>query len=129
LNTKIIKSAIKRKAEQQDKLLINTIVASIQDKKGEQITCLDLRKINEAMADYFIFCTASNNILLKTIADNIEKKVWEQLAEKPHRVEGTRGQQWIIVDYVNVVIHCMMPETRDYYQLEELWLDANKIEF
>lgn len=108
--------------------LILTIIESIQEKKGEEIISLDLKHVNESIADYFIICQATNQIQLKAIADFIEKKVLEDCQQKPYRVEGNKGKPWIILDYVDVVIHCMMPDARKFYNLEELWHDANKKE-
>jgi ribosome-associated protein len=108
--------------------LIKTIIAAIHDKKGEEIISLNLKKIPEATADFFIICEASNPTLLKAIADHIEKKVMEECGEKPFKFEGKQGEKWILVDYVDVMVHCMMPETRGFYNLEELWHDAVKKE-
>lgn len=109
--------------------LIKTIIAAIQDKKGEGIISLNLKKIPEAVADFFIICEASNPNLLKAIADNVEKEVLENCIEKPFKFEGKQGDKWILIDYVNVVVHCMMTEMRGFYNLEELWQDAEKKEF
>lgn len=106
--------------------IIKTIIAAIQDKKGEEIISLNLKKIPESIADFFIVCEASNPNLLKAIADNVEKKVQEECDEKPYKQEGRQGDKWILIDYVNVVVHCLMPETRGFYNLEELWQDAER---
>jgi len=112
----------------QSSKIIKTIIAAILDKKGEEITSLNLKKIPEAIADYFIICEANNSTLLKAIADNVEKKVIEECGEKPFKFEGKQGEKWILVDYVDVVVHCMMPDTRGFYNLEELWQDAERKE-
>ena len=104
--------------------IIKTIIQAIQDKKGEQIVSLDLRKIPEAVSDFFIICEASNNNQLRAIADNIEKEVKEKCDDTPYKHEGRHAEQWILIDYVNVVIHIMLPEPRKFYNLEELWSDA-----
>lgn len=104
--------------------IIKTIIAAIQEKKGEHIISLDLRKINEAVADFFIICEASNSTQVKAIADNIEYQVEENCDEKPYHHEGFQQLQWVLVDYVNVVVHVMLHETRKFYQLEEMWSDA-----
>ena len=108
--------------------IIKTIISAIQDKKGEKIVSLDLRKIPEAVADFFIICQANSNVQLKAIADNIEEEVKEKCDEKPYKHEGRQAQQWILVDYVNVVVHIMLPEPRKFYQLEEMWSDATVLE-
>ena len=89
---------------------------------------LDLRKIPEAVADFFIICEASNNTQLRAIADFIEEDVKEKCDEISYKHEGRQGQQWILIDYVNVVVHIMLPEPRKFYQLEEMWSDAQMTE-
>lgn len=104
--------------------IIKTIIATIHEKKGENIVSLDLRKIPEAVADFFIVCEANNPTLLKAIADDIEYEVKEKCGESAYKHEGRQAQQWILIDYVNVVVHIMLPDTRKFYQLEEMWSDA-----
>lgn len=104
--------------------IIKTIIEAIKEKKGENIVSLDLRKIPEAVADFFIICEANNPTLLKAIADEIEFFVKEKTGELPYKHEGRQAQQWILIDYVNVVVHVMLPEPRKFYQLEEMWSDA-----
>jgi ribosome-associated protein len=104
--------------------IIKTIIAAIQEKKGENIISLDLRKINEAVSDFFIICEATSSIQVRAIADNVEHRVHEKCDEKPYHHEGFQQLQWVLVDYVNVVVHVMLTETRKFYQLEEMWSDA-----
>jgi ribosome-associated protein len=108
--------------------IFKTVIHAIQDKKGEQIVSLDLRKIPEAVADFFIICQANNNNQLRAIADNIETEVKKQCGESPFKHEGRQAEQWILIDYVNLVVHIMLPEPRKFYQLEELWSDAEALE-
>ncbi len=105
--------------------IIKTIIAAIQEKKGENIVSLDLRKINEAVADFFIICEAGNQPQIKAIADNIEEKVRAQCHENPYHHEGFQALQWVLIDYVNVVVHVMLSETRKFYRLEEMWSDGS----
>ena len=104
--------------------LFKTIIHEIQEKKGEKIVSLDLKKIPEAVTDFFIICEASNPIQLKAIADFVEEEVKKKCAEIPYKHEGRQGEQWILIDYVNVVVHVMLPEPRKFYRLEEMWSDA-----
>ena len=108
--------------------IFKTIIHAIQEKKGEHIVSLDLRKIPEAVADFFIICQASNTTQLRAIADFIETDVKEKCLESAYKHEGRQGQQWILIDYVNVVVHVMLPEPRKFYQLEEMWHDAPVME-
>ena len=109
--------------------IIKTIIAAIQEKKGEHIISLDLRKINEAVADFFIICEAGNQPQIRAIADNVERTVKEKCSENPYHHEGMQKLQWVIIDYVNVVVHVMLAETRKFYRLEEMWSDATSEEF
>lgn len=104
--------------------IIKTIITAIQDKKGENIISLDLRKINEAVADFFIICEAGSQPQIRAIAEHIEQKVKEECRENPYHHEGYKALQWVLIDYVNVVIHVMLPETRKFYKLEDMWSDG-----
>lgn len=108
--------------------IFKTIIHAIHEKKGENTVSLDLRKIPEAVADFFIICQANNNNQLKAIADSIEEEVKEKCDERPYKHEGRQAEQWILIDFVNVVVHIMLPEPRKFYQLEELWSDAPVVE-
>jgi len=121
LSTRRVKSA--NRLTQRSKI-IKTIVAAIQEKKGENIISLDLRKINEAVADFFIICEAGNQLQIKAIGDNVEEKVGKKCNERPYHHEGYQSLQWVLVDYVNVVVHIMLTETRKFYKLEEMWSDG-----
>ena len=121
LATRRVKSV--KRLTQRSKI-IKTIIAAIQEKKGENIISLDLRKINEAVADFFIVCEAGNQLQIKAIAENVEENVWKKCNERPYHHEGLRALQWVLVDYVNVVVHVMLTETRKFYKLEEMWSDA-----
>ncbi|MGZ5191548.1 MAG: ribosome silencing factor [Flavisolibacter sp.] len=85
---------------------------------------LDLRKIPEAVADFFIICEANNQPQIRAISDNVEDKVKKDCTENPYHYEGKQHMQWVLIDYVNVVVHIMMPEQRKFYKLEEMWSDA-----
>lgn len=109
--------------------LLKIITQAIQEKKGENIVSLDLRKIGEAVADFFIICEATSTTQIKAISDNIAERVREHLNEAPYCTEGYGALSWVLVDYVNVVIHVMLPEIRQLYKLEELWCDAPEQRF
>ncbi|HEX7902301.1 MAG TPA: ribosome silencing factor [Chitinophagaceae bacterium] len=105
--------------------IIKTIIAAIQEKKGENIVSLDLRKINEAVADFFIICEVGNQPQIRAIAENIEYQVNHKCDEDPYHHEGFQNLQWVLIDYVNVVVHVMLGENRKFYRLEEMWSDAD----
>jgi ribosome-associated protein len=104
--------------------IFKSIVHAIQQKKGEYIVSIDLRKIPEAVADFFIICEASSVTQVKAIADNVMAEVENSCEELPYKHEGRQTLHWVLVDYVNVVVHVMLPENRRFYKLEELWSDA-----
>jgi ribosome-associated protein len=104
--------------------IFKTIIRAVQDKKGEHTASLDLRKIHEAVADYFIICEATNQPQLRAIADEVEERVKKACGETPYHHEGRQNAQWILLDYVNIVVHIMLSETRKFYKLEEMWSDA-----
>jgi ribosome-associated protein len=104
--------------------IFKTIIQAIQEKKGENVISLDLRKIPEAVADFFIICEASSTTQVKAIADSIEDEVKKNCDELPYKHEGRQSLQWVLIDYVNVVIHVMLPENRRFYKLEDMWSDA-----
>lgn len=104
--------------------LFKVILQAVQEKKAEDIVSLDLRKIPEAVADFFIICQATSTTQVKAIADNVEHRVKELCLEIPYRHEGMNAAQWVLVDYVNIVVHIFQPETRKFYRLEEMWSDA-----
>jgi ribosome-associated protein len=104
--------------------LFKTIIKSIQEKKGENIVSLDLRKIHEAVADFFIICEASNPQQIRAIGEFVEEEVKKNCGEQAYKHEGYQALQWVLIDYVNIVVHVMLPEPRKFYQLEEMWSDA-----
>lgn len=106
--------------------LLKTILSAIKDKKGENIVSLDLRKIDEAVADFFILCEGKSHVQVKAIADYVRQKVEEECEEKAYHTEN--GEDWTLVDYVNVVVHVFQHEQRKFYDLESLWEDSEREE-
>ena len=109
--------------------LIKTIINAIQEKKGEHIVSLDLRKVNEAVADFFIICEASSQPQVRAIAEFMEHEMKKKCDEYPYRHEGLKNLQWVLIDYVNVVVHIMLPDARKFYKIEEMWSDAVSQEY
>lgn len=108
--------------------LFKTIISAIRQKKGENIVSLDLRKIHEAVADFFIVCEASSSVQVRAIADAVEAEVKKITGELPYRHEGYQALQWVLIDYVNIVVHIFQPETRKFYRLEEMWNDGDHVQ-
>lgn len=104
--------------------LITEIIAGIEDVKGENTTILDLREIDNTVCDYFIICDGNSNTQVNAISGAIQKKVGKVLKDKPWHVEGENNAEWVLIDYVNVVVHVFQKQVREYYNLEGLWGDA-----
>lgn len=107
--------------------MVEYIVNAADDKKAEDITVLDLRKIS-SVTDYFVICTGSSATQTKAIADNIEEKLEKDYNLRLLRREGFQSGAWILLDYGSVVVHIFKPEERDFYNLERLWGDAKVLE-
>ncbi|MCC2590557.1 ribosome silencing factor [Chryseobacterium sp. MFBS3-17] len=105
-------------------LLITQIVDAIQDTNGEDIMIFDLSGIENSVAETFVICSGNSNTQVSAIAGNIEKKVRNELQERPWHVEGSENAMWVLVDYVSVVVHVFQKQVREYYDIEELWGDA-----
>lgn len=109
---------------QQRQDLIDPIVSAIQDKKGRDITIIDLSKIEGASAPRFVICTGRTPTQVSAIADNIRDELAAGCKTKPANYDGYRNSQWIILDYGEVMVHVFVPEFREFYRLEDLWSDA-----
>ena len=105
--------------------LADLIVDSIQDIKGKRIVQLDMRELDFAPASYFIICEGESTTQVKAISDNIYRKVKEELGITPNHTEGLSDSKWILVDYFDTIVHVFYPETRSFYDLENLWSDAS----
>ncbi len=108
--------------------IFKSIIHAIQEKKGENIVSLDLRKIDEAVSDFFIICQASNPQQVRAIGEFVEEEVKKHVGENSYKHEGYQALQWVLIDYVNIVVHIMLPETRKFYALDEMWSDAESVE-
>ena len=99
-------------------------VMGIQEKKGSEIVRLDLRDIHSSVADYFVVCHAESSTQVKAIANSVEEEIYKALKQDPWRKEGLVHGDWIILDYIDVVVHIFKKDKREFYGLEELWGDA-----
>ncbi len=108
--------------------IFKVIIKALQEKKAENIVSLDLRKIPEAVADFFIVCEAATNIQVKGIGDYVQEEVKNECNELPFKHEGYQHAKWVLVDYINIVVHILQPESRKFYKLEDLWSDGGLVE-
>ncbi|MCF6346739.1 MAG: ribosome silencing factor [Flavobacteriaceae bacterium] len=105
--------------------LITEIIKGMEKVKGQKISILDLREIENTACDYFIICEGTSNTQVNAISGSVQKTVSKAIQDKPWHVEGEANAEWILLDYVNVVVHIFQKQIREYYNIEELWGDAN----
>ena len=108
--------------------LITTFLEGIEDVKGQHINILDLRDIENTVCDYFIICEGTSNTQVNAIVNSVQKKVSKTLRDKPWHIEGSENAEWVLMDYVNVVVHVFQKHIREYYDIESLWGDAKMTE-
>ncbi|WP_322549496.1 ribosome silencing factor [Flavobacterium psychraquaticum] len=106
-----------------DDLLAN-IIKGIEEVKGDNIKILDLRTIDNTVCDYFVICDGNSNTQVNAIVGSIQKIVSKELKDKPWHVEGAENGEWVLMDYVNIVVHVFQKHIREYYRIENLWGDA-----
>jgi len=104
--------------------LAKTIVTGIQERKGKDIVKINLSKIKNIFTDYFVICSGDSNTHVRAISESIEKEVKENLGMDSYHKEGVENSFWVLLDYGNIIVHIFQPETRDFYNLEELWADG-----
>ncbi|WP_233900037.1 ribosome silencing factor [Tenacibaculum piscium] len=112
----------KKQASTDD--LIAVIIKGIEEVKGEHIQLLDLREIENTVCDYFIICSGNSNTQVSAISGSVQKTVSKELKDKPWHIEGQTNSEWVLMDYVHVVVHVFQKQIRDYYDIESLWGDA-----
>lgn len=104
--------------------LISKIISGVEDVKGIDLSLLDLRDIENTVSSYFIVCSGSSNTHVNAIVRSVQKTVSKGLREKPFHTEGLENSEWVLIDYVNIVVHVFQKHIREYYNIEELWGDA-----
>lgn len=112
------------KKADQGNILAEIAVKGMQEKKGREIVKIDLRKLNLSIADFFVVCHGDSDKQVDAIADSVEEEIRKATGEKPFSREGFRNAEWIILDYIHVVVHIFSREKRQFYDIEDLWNDA-----
>lgn len=118
----------KKIKDSESKILCDTIVEGMQENKAKDIVILDLRDIDSAVCDFFVICTGESSTQVDGISSQVVRYTRKQLQEKPWRTEGKNNSEWVLIDYVSVVAHIFYKDTRAFYDLEELWADAKRID-
>jgi ribosome-associated protein len=120
--------SVKKSDNDPNKKLADAVVEGILEVKGRNISVLDLRGIHNRVCDYFIICQADSNTQVNAIAGSVSEIVKKRTGERPYRSEGFENSEWILVDYVTVVVHIFQTQIRNFYNLESLWADAEVTE-
>lgn len=110
--------------KEESAMLAEIAIKGMQEKKAKEIVCLDLRNINNAVSDFFVICHGDSNTQVDAIADSVEFEIKKAIGENPWHREGFENAEWILLDYVNVVVHVFQKPQRDFYRIEDLWADA-----
>jgi len=109
---------------QDSDTLADVAVRGLQDRKGMDIVVMNLKELKNAVADYFIICSASSDTQLDALARSVEEEVEKVTGQAPWQTEGRTNREWVLLDYVDVVVHVFLRDRRQFYALEELWGDA-----
>ncbi len=112
-----------------EEALNDLIIEAIQDIKGKNVLKLDLRQLEEAPTNFFIICEGDSNTQVKAISDNIHKRIKAEAQQLPSHYEGQQNSLWILMDYFSTVVHIFYKDTRKFYELEDLWSDADFTEY
>ena len=115
------------KARSEETNLIDEIIFGIEEVKGSEVNIMDFSKISNTVCKFFILCTGTSNTHVAAIANSVKKNVSKKLKEKPFSMEGIENQEWVLIDYVDVVVHIFQSEIREFYDIENLWGDAKII--
>ena len=117
----------KLKEQSIDQIELNCIAEAMLDKKAKHVCSLDLKSIGTAICDYFVICNADSKPQVMAIADNVEEMMYKEHNRKVIRSQGKENAFWVIIDYGNIVIHIFQTEYRQFYRLEDLWADAERV--
>lgn len=104
--------------------LSKVIIKGMEEKKASNIVLMDLREIDQSMTDFFVICSGSSDTQIDAISQSVEEEVSKINQGRPWRSEGKSNKQWVLIDYVDVVVHIFLEDSRRFYRLEDLWGDA-----
>lgn len=115
----------KKKKIADSEKLSKAVVAGMQEKKAQDIVVMDMRDTKNAIADFFVICSGSSDKQVEAIARSVDEEVEKKLKENPWHMEGKNNKEWVILDYITVVVHIFKRDKREFYALEKLWGDAH----
>lgn len=114
----------KKKKNQEETKLLDAIIHGIEEKKGTDIVILDLDNIPNSICSHFVICSGTSSTQVEAVADSVMEEVQKALKIKPWHTEGYENKQWILIDYIDAVVHVFQPDVREFYAIEDLWADA-----
>lgn len=117
----------KTKEVMKSQVILDIAIKGLQDLKGENIVSIDMSEMDNAVCEYFLLCTGTSNTHVNALAESVKSEIKKTLHENVWHSEGFGNSEWIILDYVTIVVHVFQEEAREFYNLEGLWADA-KIE-
>jgi ribosome-associated protein len=106
--------------------LVDAVVLGLQEKKGTNIAILDMRQLENCVTSFFVICDGDSTTHVSAVADSVEDFVLKSLKDKPIHIEGKHNAQWVLIDFVNVVVHVFQKSIREHYSIESLWADAKR---
>lgn len=112
------------KSKSQPSTIVDIAIRGLQNLKGEDIICIDLKNLENVVCDFFLICTGTSNTHVSALANSVESEVKKELNDKPWHTEGFGNAEWILLDYVDTVVHIFQKESREFYNLENLWADG-----
>jgi ribosome-associated protein len=115
---------VKSKVINESAYISELAIHGMQEKKGNDLVRLDLSSVNSSVADFFVICHADSTTQVKAIANSVEEEIYKAIQQDPWRKEGLEHGEWILLDYIDVVIHIFRTDKREFYGVEELWGDA-----
>jgi ribosome-associated protein len=114
----------KTKEITESELLSKAIVEGMQENKAKDIVVLDLRHLSSAVCDFFVICSGESSTQVDGISNAVTRHTRKTLKEKPWHTEGKNNSEWVLLDYIDVVVHIFYKEARSFYEIEDLWADA-----
>jgi len=117
---------IEKKTNSESTQLCEAIIEGMKENKANDIVVLDLRNLESAVCDYFVLCSGDSTTHVDGISNSVTRFVRKSIQEKPWHVEGKTNSDWVLLDYINVVGHVFYKDSRGFYDIEELWSDADR---
>ncbi|MFA7082233.1 MAG: ribosome silencing factor [Bacteroidales bacterium] len=116
--------AVKKTENKLSQMMVEIAIKGMQEKKGREITTIDLRNVEGSLFDFYVICTGNSPSHVDSLSESVDFEIKKATGLNPKRVEGLQNCQWVLLDYFDVIVHVMLEETRDFYRIEQMWKDA-----